>query len=121
MTPQEFKAWFEGFTEAFAGVPTKAQWARVKERVGEIDGKPVTERIYLDRYWNYPRPYWDNYPHWTTFNTTCGSVGTATSANLAATGTSYKTAISQVGHASNFDSGSAMLALGRADAQALAS
>ena len=29
MTPSEFKAWFEGFTEAVPGVPTKAQWARL--------------------------------------------------------------------------------------------
>ena len=38
MTPQEFKAWFEGFTEAFTGCPTKAQWTRIKARVAEIDG-----------------------------------------------------------------------------------
>lgn len=59
MTNKEFKAWFEGFTEALSGTPTKAQWARIKERVAEIDGEPVTERIYVDRYWsNYqPWPY----------------------------------------------------------------
>lgn len=44
MTPSEFKAWFDGFTEAFTGCPTKAQWARIKDRVAEIDGKPITER-----------------------------------------------------------------------------
>jgi hypothetical protein len=63
MTPNEFKAWFDGFTEAFDRVPTKAQWARVKERVAEIDGKAVTERVYLDRYWptyvpRYGNAYW---------------------------------------------------------------
>jgi hypothetical protein len=52
MTPSEFKAWFDGFTEAFDNrVPTKAQWERVKARVAEIDGKPVTHTVYLDRYW----------------------------------------------------------------------
>jgi hypothetical protein len=59
MTPNEFKAWFEGFTEAMDGQPTAAQWAKVRDRVAEIDGKPVTERIYIDqyieRYW--PRPW----------------------------------------------------------------
>jgi hypothetical protein len=50
MTPSEFKAWFDGFTEAFTGCPTKAQWSRIKARVAEIDGKPVTERVYVDRY-----------------------------------------------------------------------
>ena len=50
MTPVEFKSWFEGFTESMSGVPTKAQWARVKERVAEIDGKSIVGV-----------PYWDGY------------------------------------------------------------
>lgn len=65
MTPNEFKAWFDGFTEAFSGCPTKAQWTRIKERVSEIDGKAITERVYVDRYWpaypgiyHQPRPYY---------------------------------------------------------------
>lgn len=58
MTPIEFKAWFEGFTEALTGTPSKKQWERIKTRVAEIDGKPVTERIYLDRYWIH---YWPHY------------------------------------------------------------
>ena len=53
MTSIEFKAWFDGFTEAMKGAPTKAQWARIKERVAEIDGKPVTEYIWHHRYWPY--------------------------------------------------------------------
>jgi len=87
MTPQEFKAWFDGFTEAFDNrVPTKAQWARVKERVAEIDGKTVTERIFVDRYW----PSRWNWPHsWTT--------GT-------------------VANTCQYNSTSVMYALGRADA-----
>jgi len=51
MTPNEFKAWFDGFTEAMEGQPTEKQWDKIKERVSQIDGKPVTERIYLDYYW----------------------------------------------------------------------
>lgn len=51
MTPAEFKAWFDGFTEAFTGCPTKAQWGRIKERVSEIDGKAVTERICHELSW----------------------------------------------------------------------
>src|SRR4051812_5618302 len=73
MTPNEFKAWFDGFTEAFDRVPTKAQWARVKERVAEIDGKSVTERIYLDRYWPTYPPY-RSYPYWAA----CNAVGQST-------------------------------------------
>ena len=60
MTPNEFKAWFDGFTEAFTGCPTKAQWTWIKTRVAEIDGKTVTQTVYLDRYVR-PYPYW-NYP-----------------------------------------------------------
>lgn len=64
MTPAEFKAWFDGFTEAFTGCPTKAQWARIKDRVSEIDGRPVTERVYVDRYVDR---YWRMYPSWQYF------------------------------------------------------
>ncbi len=51
MQVSEFKAWFDGYTEAMNGTPTKAQWARIKERVAEIDGKAITERVFIDRYW----------------------------------------------------------------------
>ena len=76
MTPQEFKAWFDGFTENVDKQPTQKQWARIKERVAEIDGKPVTERVYVDRYVNYP-PVWygyrpANYPGFITCNNTTG-------------------------------------------------
>jgi hypothetical protein len=60
MTPKEFKAWFEGFTEAMEGMPTEAQWEKIKLRVGQIDGTPVTYPVYLDRYW--PRRWVDDYP-----------------------------------------------------------
>jgi hypothetical protein len=36
MTPNEFKLWFEGYAEALNGLPTEAQWARIKERVAQI-------------------------------------------------------------------------------------
>ncbi len=63
MTMQEFKAWFEGFTESMSGPPNKKQWERIKERVGQIDGVAITQRIFIDRYWpshwpSYPHPYW---------------------------------------------------------------
>lgn len=51
MTPAEFKSWFGGFTEAMEDRPTDKQWTRIKERVAEIDGQPVTERHFIDRYW----------------------------------------------------------------------
>lgn len=36
MTPQEFKAWFEGFTEAMEGPPTAAQWDRIQQKVKSL-------------------------------------------------------------------------------------
>lgn len=117
MTPQEFKAWFEGFTEAFDRLPTKAQWARVKERVAEIDGKSVTERVFVDRYWptyvnQYPPyrpPYWTTYCASNTSNTS-GSGGGSATLGLAA----------MVSNNVGFNSSAAMLQLGRADAKSLA-
>lgn len=73
MTPSEFKAWFDGFTEEMKGQPTKAQWARIKERVAQIDGKTVTEYRYYHDY--FPR-YWAVYNPTTPTYTTTG-IGTA--------------------------------------------
>lgn len=53
MTPQEFKAWFEGYTEAMDEKPTGKQWERIKARVAEIDGRPTTHTVFHD-WW---RPY----------------------------------------------------------------
>lgn len=62
MTLAEFKAWFEGFTEEMDEAPTKKQWERIKKRVKEVDGAPVTERVFIDRYverrWP-PQRYWE--------------------------------------------------------------
>jgi len=57
MTPSEFKCWFEGYTENIDKQPTHKQWERIKTRVGEIDNIPVTERIFVDRWWQYQYPY----------------------------------------------------------------
>lgn len=67
MTLNEFKAWFEGFTESMGGTPNAKQWKRIQKRVGEIDGSPITERVYIDRYiepfrQHWPRPYWNTTP-----------------------------------------------------------
>lgn len=58
MTLNEFKAWFDGFTEDMEGPPKAKQWARIQERVKEITGNPVSYPVYVDRYWNRPQPYW---------------------------------------------------------------
>jgi hypothetical protein len=60
MTNNEFKAWFEGFTEAMDKAPTQKQWSRIKEKVKSIDGTlSFTQYItrYVDRY-PYAYPYY---------------------------------------------------------------
>lgn len=61
MNLSEFKAWFEGFTENVRGVPSKAQWARIQERVGEITSDPTPYPVFIDR---YVQPYWRPYQTW---------------------------------------------------------
>ena len=61
-TPQEFRAWFEGFTESIeeGEVPTRKQWDRIKKKIKEIYFPYVWNQTYY--YPVYPYPY-------TTFNT----------------------------------------------------
>jgi len=110
MTPREFKAWFDGFTEAFSGVPTKTQWARIKARVAEIDGSPITERVFVDRYWPtsypvYPAPiYWAN-----KYATYCLS-------NQGSHAINASVGDFNLPQSQSFNSTSAMYALGKAEA-----
>lgn len=121
MTPGEFKAWFDGFTEAFTGCPTKAQWTRIKARVAEIDGKPVTQTVYLDRYWpTYVRTYPQVIPNWaTTYCGAGGGIGAATAGGLV-TSTGLMNSVGQNAASNTFNSAQAMCDLGRAEAQSLA-
>ena len=98
MTQEEFKAWFDGFCEGITGTPTEKQWKRIQARVKEIDGSRVTERIFIDRY----DPY-RYYPRWNEITCAVGTTYAATSA----------------GDAPLWNSTSAMLALGKAEAAAL--
>ena len=122
MTPSEFKAWFDGFTEAFEKVPTKAQWARVKERVAEIDGKAVTERVFVDWYLpNHPTYPWGYYyPPWQAVGvaTVSGAQGSALNQYQQLSGTKFQSG--SLGQ-NQYSSSNVMLALGRADAASLAS
>lgn len=65
MNLQEFKAWFDGFTENLEAAPTAKQWKRIKEQVSAIDGAPITYPVYVDR---YVRP-WYPYQGWPAANT----------------------------------------------------
>ena len=52
---QEFKAWFEGYTEEMDGPPNAKQWKKVKKRVDEITPDWTPRTVFIDRY--VPRPY----------------------------------------------------------------
>lgn len=101
MKLDEFKAWFEGFTESMDSTPNEKQWARIRARVKEIDGAAVTERIYFDRYFPavwpaapYPAPFAPYRPSWNCAGSSVANVAGTTS----------------------FSSTNAMAALGRAEA-----
>jgi hypothetical protein len=82
MTLQEFKAWFDGFTENINGVPSKKQWERIKERDGQINGVAVTREVYYEwwpRYWT-TAPVWINTP--TSSTTDAGSITTSSTSYM---------------------------------------
>ena len=61
MTLEEFKAWFDGFTENVSKQPTQRQWKRIVERVGEIQPDATYQP------WQpYRQPWW---PQWYTYST----------------------------------------------------
>lgn len=104
MTLSEFKAWFEGFTEAIDGQPNKKQWKRICERVAQIDGEVTTYPVYVDRYW--PRPW--HGPYWTS-QVFCGSAAKVDGINVTDTVLMNNTG--------EFEPHAAMFTLGKADYQ----
>lgn len=118
MTLSEFKAWFEGFTEVMDGPPSHKQWERIQARVREISGAPVTYPVFVDRYLPVVRPNWQNVM---LLNATAceGNTGkVAFSAPLTTAG-NRESALPCGSNWMDFDSHSAMLALGKADAAEL--
>lgn len=123
MTLAEFKAWFSGFTESMDSTPNEKQWARIKERVAEIDDKPVTYPVYIDR---YVRPYvqpWQ--PYWVS---NPGSMLCGATTNAAHDGTISAAANTILDKAAgwgmaqsedDFNSHAAMLDLGKAEYQGM--
>ena len=111
MTPQEFKAWFDGFTENCDGPPNEKQWDRIKARVAEINGVSITYPVYVDRYWpQYPPRYWYSGCAQTNNNLGGGLGGSTTYSN-----TQLHSLLNQT-VSNNFDSAAAMYEAGRADA-----
>lgn len=58
MTLAEFKAWLEGFEEAMDAAPTPEQWAKIKDRIGQI-AAPIPVSL-KDLDWSKEGP---NLPH----------------------------------------------------------
>jgi hypothetical protein len=124
MTPKEFKAWFEGFTEAMNGLPTEPQWAKIKARVAQIDGNPVSYPVFVDRYWPRPRQWWET-PQYEPYRVySAASSGAALSGRTTPIGQESKTlscrgsndGLGQVSfEAPAFDSAKALFAAGKAD------
>ena len=116
MTPQEFKAWFDGFTENCDGPPNEKQWDRIKARVAEINGVSITYPVYVDRYYpSYPPRYWYS----TTPNYLGGAqcISNTFGAQLGNSQTAgIQGSLNQMAVSNNFDSTAAMYATGRADA-----
>lgn len=59
MTNSEFKAWFEGFSEGIDKVPNAKQWAKIQEKVAQINDVPLFTNVELvrQRHWEYPKPF----------------------------------------------------------------
>jgi len=136
MNLSEFKAWFEGFTENLDGKPDAKQWARIKAKIGEIkDAPPTSYPVFVDRYWNYPRPWyerpWYTGPYWAAYQggvssaQSAGGVQGLQSAVLAASQNSMQALLASRDPAPEaqvtFNSGDAFRALGRADAESMRS
>jgi hypothetical protein len=124
MTLAEFKAWFNGFTESMESGPTEKQWERIKARVAEIDDKPISYPVFIDRYLPYQRwPYLDHRPYWFGGATTSGGA-MLYSSNLKNTD-SPKKSIGEGTYFTNnwnefFNSTAAMTDLGKAEYSSLA-
>jgi hypothetical protein len=106
MTLSEFKAWFEGFSEGIDKAPTEKQFAKIKAKVADIDGAPVSYPVFVHRYWNQYRHWsdqvWSNVDPYPTIVTLSGTSIARFDAGSALP--------------SEFDSHSAMRELGREDA-----
>jgi hypothetical protein len=115
MTLAEFKAWFNGFTESMEGVPTKKQWERIQARVAEIDDKPVTYPVFIDRYYQPYAPHWQRQigpvPVWYGTTVSVNDMKTLSGNQCSAQASNDMKAF--------FNSASAMTDLGRAEYSSL--
>lgn len=106
MNLQEFKAWFEGFTESLEGKPPGPKsWKRIQEKVSLIEeSPPVTRDIFVHEYW-HPWRRWFSDPGYEPHRLGYGS------------GIGYSSSSS--GQMASFDSVLAFADLGRAESASL--
>jgi hypothetical protein len=128
MTLSEFKAWFEGYTESLEGAPTEKQFKRIKAKVAEITGAPITQTVWVDRYHHYWNPIVGSPMSWGgvigNVGYSAGSatlengVGTATFGQFSVVGAAPETERYRAGQDQTveWDSHAAMYAVGKADA-----
>ncbi len=120
MTPQEFKAWFDGFTENCDGPPNEKQWDRIKAKVADINGTPVSYPVYVDRHWSRPYPYFysvtPNYSGGALCVTNTAGLQQASNMGAPNADNSQFGNLGQRSASNNFDSTAAMYAAGRVDA-----
>lgn len=112
MTLSEFKAWFEGYTEGLDGAPTEKQFKRIKAKVAEITGAPITQTVLVDRYRDYYRQYYGT-PVW---GGVLGNVSYASGTN--GLGEIAQMGVGQQMLDADWDSHTAMYAAGKAEALA---
>jgi len=88
MNLQEFKAWFEGFSENMTGVPNKTQWEKIKAKIATIEDKPpMTYPVFVEKY-----PWVKTYPPFTYL-----SNSTATANTLENKGNVFLSAFKELG------------------------
>jgi hypothetical protein len=94
MTLGEFKAWLEGFSEAFvSGSPNKKQYAKIQERLAEVQDTPISfPGTIIIRNRDYYRPWWP--PIYETVKT--GTTWTLSTGGLSAGNGSYNTTSMQM-------------------------
>ncbi len=110
MNLPEFKAWFEGFTEAMDGPPGAKAWKRIQERVGAIVPEPTPWPVIVREYPSYWRgPYWAHNGMPATYNT--AGLGAEMQLSMAAQQAQYQAAAE--------DPAAVFMAIGRQEAEEL--
>ena len=71
MTPNEYKAWLDGFSEGIKGSPTKEQWEKIKNKTMELHDSGYQYPVYFPLYQPAPT-YQPIYPSWGTYTVGAG-------------------------------------------------